>query len=243
MNAKFTKPSDIQEQAIPYLLNNSNDVIAKAQTGTGKTAAYGLPLLHQLEEDKDDIQALILTPTRELAIQVADELNSFKGSKKCSIGPIYGGQSISIQIKALRRNVSIIVGTPGRVIDHLNSKRLNFKSLTHVILDEADEMLNKGFIEDIELILSTANTNRQTMLFSATMTREIKKLAEKYMNGQHFIEAQAKEETTPLVDQQYYEVNRNDQINALCRLIDIAPEFYGIVFCNTKREVDDVSEK
>ena len=239
----FVEPSDIQQKTIPYLIENSNDIIAKAQTGTGKTAAYGLPLLHHLSESNDSIQALILTPTRELAIQVADELNSFKGTKKCNILPIYGGQAISIQIKALKKNVSIIVGTPGRVIDHLSSKRIDFKSLSHVILDEADEMLNKGFIEDIELILSMANSNRQTHLFSATMTTEIKKLAEKYMKGQHFIEARAKEETAPLVEQHYYEVHRGDQFNALCRLIDYSTDFYGIVFCNTKREVDDISEK
>lgn len=239
----FSTPSDIQKKAIPYLLNNDSDIIAKAQTGTGKTAAYGLPLLHHLSESTKEIQVLILTPTRELAIQVADELNSFKGSKKCSVLAIYGGQSISIQIKALKRPVSIIVGTPGRVIDHMQSKRLDFRQLTHVVLDEADEMLNKGFIEDIEFILSQSNQERQTLLFSATMTTEIKKLASKYMNDQHFIEAENQNNKTSLVEQFYYEVNRHDQFNALTRLIDISPEFYGIVFCNTKREVDDISEK
>ena len=239
----FTEPSDIQQKVIPYLLNNDDDIIAKAQTGTGKTAAYGLPLLHALKESSDAIQALILTPTRELAIQVADELNSFKGTKKCSILPIYGGQSISVQIKALKRPHSIIVGTPGRVIDHLQSKRLDFKHVSHIILDEADEMLNKGFIEDIEFILSLSNSSRQTLLFSATMTNEIKKLAQKYMKNQHTIETKAKETTAPSVKQCYYEVHRHDQLNALCRLIDVSSDFYGIVFCNTKREVDDVSEK
>ena len=177
----FEEPSQIQELTIPKLLQNEKDIVGQAQTGTGKTAAFGLPLIELLSENSRNVQALILVPTRELAIQVAEEINSFRSAKRLSVLPIYGGQAIDGQLRRLKQGVDIVVGTPGRLIDHLRRKSLKVKQISHLILDEADEMLNMGFLEDIEQILESTNDNKRVLLFSATMPQRILQLAQKYL--------------------------------------------------------------
>jgi ATP-dependent RNA helicase DeaD len=239
----FEVPSPIQTKIIPEILNTSDDLIGQAQTGTGKTAAFGIPIIQLLSEGKNTVKALILTPTRELCIQVAEELNSLKGKKKTKIIPVYGGQSIDLQIKRLEAGVDIVVGTPGRIIDHINRKKLDLSKIEFLVLDEADEMLNMGFIEDIEFILKNTNKSKRTFLFSATMPKEIKQIAQKYMKNQRVIAVENKTLTTDLTDQIYFEVNEDDKFEALCRIRDIVTDFYGIVFCRTKIDVDNVTNK
>jgi len=239
----FEEPTKIQEQIIPLLLQSNINIIGQAQTGTGKTAAFGLPLIMKLFPDNKNIQALILTPTRELAIQVAEEINSLQFSKKLKIAPIYGGQSIGFQIKKLKEGLDIVVGTPGRIIDHLNRKSISFKNISYLILDEADEMLNMGFFEDVEIILNKTNPEKRILLFSATIPKEIHNLAVKHMGDFHTIKIQKNELTVTLTDQIYFEVNESDRFEALCRIIDIEPDFYGLIFCRTKIDVDNVSNR
>jgi ATP-dependent RNA helicase DeaD len=234
----FEEPTEIQAKTIPVLLNSNKDIIAQAQTGTGKTAAFGLVFVEKLEVGKKAPQALVLAPTRELAVQVAEEINSLKGDKKLVVAPIYGGQSISFQVNQLKRGVDIVVGTPGRILDHLNKKKLDLSQIDYLVLDEADEMLNMGFIEDLEKIMKYSNSQRQTLLFSATMPKRIVSLAEKYMKKYQLIETEKKQLTTAQVDQIYYEVYQRDKFEALCRIIDYEKEFYGIIFCRTKVDVD-----
>ncbi|AEX86220.1 DNA/RNA helicase, superfamily II [Marinitoga piezophila KA3] len=238
----FEEPTPIQEKVIPILLQEGIDVIGQAQTGTGKTAAFGLPLIEKLEPSKK-VKALILTPTRELAIQVAEEINSLKGRKKLNILPIYGGQSIENQISRLKKGIDIVVGTPGRILDHIRRKTLDLKHVSYVILDEADEMLDMGFIDDVEEILSNTPEKKQILLFSATMPSRILKLAKKYMSNYKIISVKPEQLTTELTEQIYFEVNESDKFEALCRIIDIEPEFYGLVFCRTKVDVDTVSNR
>jgi len=240
----FETPSPIQEQTIPLLLKGEVDVIGQAQTGTGKTAAFGLPIIEALEENNGrHVKAIILAPTRELAIQVSDELNSLKGNKRLSIIPIYGGQSIDRQISSLKRGVDVVVGTPGRIKDHINRKTLKLNQLEFFVLDEADEMLNMGFVEDIEEILECTNADKKMLFFSATMPRQILTLAKSFMREGHEVVAVKKQDmTSNLTDQMYFELNRNDKFEALCRIIDLEPNFYGIVFCRTKNDVDQVSQ-
>ena len=239
----FEKPTPIQAAVIPILLEKAQDVIGQAQTGTGKTAAFGLPILDRLKPTSNSIQALILTPTRELTIQVSDELHSLKGNKNVKITPIYGGQSIEKQIAQLRKPNDIIVGTPGRLIDHLKRGKLNLENIDYLILDEADEMLNGGFIEDIEWILDKSNSNRTTLLFSATMPKSVLTLAEKYMKNFKKIEVEKETLDKALTEQLYFEVREKDKLEALCRMIDVEEDFYGLIFCRTKRDVDTVCEK
>lgn len=239
----FESPTPIQVKIIPEIFNTENDLIGQAQTGTGKTAAFGIPIIQLLSDKKDKVKALILTPTRELCIQVAEELNSLKGKRKINITPIYGGQSIELQVKRLKSGVDIVVGTPGRIIDHINRKNLNLSNLEFLVLDEADEMLNMGFIEDIELILNKTNDTKRTLLFSATMPPEIKKIAQKYMKNQKVIAIENKTLTADLTDQIYFEVNDEDKFEALCRIRDMESDFYGIVFCRTKVDVDNVANR
>src|SRR5690606_33474516 len=177
----FIHPTPIQAATIPLLLKNEIDIVGQAQTGTGKTAAFGLPLIELLEEDARRVQALILVPTRELALQVSKELSSFKGNKKLWISTVYGGQNILQQIKELKKGADIVVGTPGRIMDHLGRGTLKIDSISHVILDEADEMLNMGFVDDIKEILSTTPDDKRVLLFSATMPKEILNIAKNYM--------------------------------------------------------------
>lgn len=239
----FEEPTPIQEQTIPLLLKGEIDIVGQAQTGTGKTAAFGLPLIDKLEEKSKSVQALILAPTRELAIQVAEEINSLKGNKKLTIVPIYGGQSIEGQISKLRRGVDIVVGTPGRVIDHINRRTLKLENIKYFILDEADEMLNMGFIDDVKLIFEKAPEDKKVLLFSATMPREILYIAKKYMNKYKVISVKKQDLTTSLTEQIYFELNERDKFDALCRIIDVEREFYGVIFCRTKLDVDRVASK
>ena len=236
----FEEPSPIQALVIPVMLRNDTNIIAQAQTGTGKTAAFGLPLIEMINPHERSVQTLIITPTRELAIQVCEEINSLKGDSGIQAIPIYGGQSIDQQLRRLKKGVHIVVGTPGRVIDHIKRKTLNLKNIKYLILDEADEMLNMGFIEDMEEIMKHTNPQKRTFLFSATMPSRIKALASKYMGDYEFITVEKQPLTTGLTEQIYYEVKAGDKFEALCRIIDIEEDFYGLVFCRTKNDVDDV---
>ncbi len=237
----FKEPTKIQELTIPILMNEDVDIIAQAQTGTGKTAAFGLPLIEKIESS-GKIQALILTPTRELAIQVCEEIDSLSGNKSISVIPIYGGQSIDVQFRKLRKKPSIVVGTPGRILDHLKRKTLNIEDIKYFILDEADEMLNMGFIEDIETIFNYSPPQKRVMLFSATMPKRIQKLAENYMENYKFVKA-SPQIATNLTEQVYYEVSQRERFEALCRVIDMSENFYGLIFCQTKVEVDRVASR
>ena len=234
----FDEPSPIQALTIPLMLRDDTNIIAQAQTGTGKTAAFGLPLIEMINTESKKVQAMILTPTRELAIQVSEEINSLKGRKEIITTPIYGGQSIDQQLRRLRKGVHIVVGTPGRVIDHLKRKTLNLDSIDHLILDEADEMLNMGFIDDMEKIMAYTNPDKRTLLFSATMPHKIKELAHKYMEGYELLSVKKAPLTTNLTEQIYFEVRGSEKFEALCRIIDIEDDFYGLVFCRTRSEVD-----
>ena len=239
----FEEPTGIQKKIIPLLLEGDKDIIGQAQTGTGKTAAFGLPILEKIKSGGKNIQALILTPTRELAIQVSEELNSLKGDSGLKIIPVYGGQAISQQISKLKGGVDIVVGTPGRVIDHIGRKTMNLKKLSYVVLDEADEMLNMGFIDEVEEILDAVGEERKMLLFSATMPDRIRKIGEKYMSDYEHIVSEKEQLVTGLTEQIYFEVNERDKFEALCRIIDIEEDFYGLIFCRTKVGVDEVASK
>ncbi|WP_294600815.1 DEAD/DEAH box helicase [uncultured Rikenella sp.] len=235
----FETPSPIQRLTIPVMLQNRHDIIAQAQTGTGKTAAFGLPIVELLEPQAKQVQALILAPTRELAIQVNDEIQSFrKGDLR--VTPIYGGAAMNEQLRRLRAGVDIVVGTPGRILDHLRRGTLDLSALRWLVLDEADEMLNMGFIEDVDEILSYAPDERRIFLFSATMPERIAGLAKKYMRDVELLRVENKQVTTDLTDQIYFEVRENDKFDALTRIIDVENDFYGIVFCRTKVAVDQL---
>jgi len=237
-NKGFEEPTAIQIKTIPVMLRDDTNIIAQAQTGTGKTAAFGLPLIELIDTDLKAVQALILVPTRELAIQVSEEINSLKGKRDLRIVPIYGGQSIDQQLRRLKKGVHIVVGTPGRVIDHLNRKTLKIGEIEHLILDEADEMLNMGFIDDMEEIMEHTNPDKRTLLFSATMPKKIKDLAHKYMDGYELLAVEKKQLTTNLTEQIYFEVKASEKFDALCRIIDFEDDFYGLIFCRTKSDVD-----
>ena len=236
----FETPSPIQSLTIPVLLRGERDVIAQAQTGTGKTAAFGLPIIDRLEPSKKNVQALILVPTRELALQVTEELLSFNRFKRLSIAAIYGGASMSEQLRRLQRGIDIVVGTPGRILDHIRRGTLNLAGIHYLILDEADEMLNMGFIEDIEEIMGHTNDTKRVLLFSATMPDRIVALSKNYMRDPELLRVEATQLTTELTDQIYFEVREADKFDALTRIIDVEPEFYGIVFCRTKVSVDQI---
>ena len=239
----FEKPSPIQEKIIPLLLKEDIDIIGQAQTGTGKTAAFGLPLLEKIDEKQKNVQAIILAPTRELAVQVASELNSLKGKKKIAIFPIYGGQSIENQISNLRKGIQIVVGTPGRVIDHIKRKTMNIYNVRYFVLDEADEMLNMGFIDDVKYILSKTGEDKRIMLFSATIPNEILDISKRYMEEPKIVRTIGKEPTPSQTEQIYFEVNPYDKLEALSRIIDIETNFYGLIFCRTKVSTEEVANK
>ena len=237
----FEEPTPIQEQAIPILLAGK-DLVGQAQTGTGKTAAFGIPLLQNIKTDTGAIQGIILTPTRELAIQVAEEMNKLGQFSTSRTLPIYGGQDIYRQIKALQRRPQIIVATPGRLMDHMERRTIKLTDIKMVVLDEADEMLNMGFIEDIEKILGTMPESRQTLLFSATMPRQIQNLAQRFLKNPALISIKSKEVTVPLIEQHYMELQDRQKFDVLCRLLDIQSPELAIVFVRTKRRVDELSE-
>jgi ATP-dependent RNA helicase DeaD len=236
----YEKPSPIQALTIPALLLGEKDIIGQAQTGTGKTAAFSLPILEKIEENGKHIQAIVLTPTRELAVQVSEEMHALSSSRKIRITPVYGGQSMEFQIKQLKKGVEVVVGTPGRVMDLMNRGILKIDNLKFFVLDEADEMLNMGFVEDIEKILKSTNEDKKMLFFSATMPPVILKIAKKYMREHEVLAVKAREMTTDLTDQIYFEVKDRDKFEALCRIMDLATDFYGIVFCRTKNDVNDL---
>ncbi|MFC0558536.1 DEAD/DEAH box helicase [Halalkalibacter alkalisediminis] len=236
----FEEPSPIQEKAIPVILEGG-DVIGQAQTGTGKTAAFGIPVVDKVTSDRF-VQALILTPTRELAIQVSGELQKLSVHKPIRTLPIYGGQSIGHQIRALKQGVQVVIGTPGRILDHLRRQTLQLDRVHTIVLDEADEMLDMGFVDDIEAILRQVNTDRQTLLFSATMPPAIKKLSHKYMTTPKMVTINKGEVTAPLIDQMYYKVLERNKIESLCRIIDSEDIELGILFCRTKKGVAELAE-
>ncbi|WP_025028517.1 DEAD/DEAH box helicase [Caldalkalibacillus mannanilyticus] len=236
----FEEPSPIQASCIPTILEGV-DVIGQAQTGTGKTAAFGIPVIEKMTT-APHVQALILTPTRELAIQVSGELKKISKYKRVKTLPIYGGQSIGHQIRALKQGVQVVIGTPGRILDHIRRKTLILQNVKMVVLDEADEMLDMGFIDDIEVILQQVSNERQTLLFSATMPPEIKKLTHRYMQNPKIISINRSEVTAPLIDQAYYKVLEKNKLESLCRILDSQEIELGIIFCRTKRGVDELSE-
>lgn len=235
----FEEPTPIQESTIPLALSG-RDLIGQAQTGTGKTAAFGIPIIQNGRKSKSPT-AIILAPTRELAVQVAEEINKLAQYKSLFALPIYGGQSIDRQIRALKRGVDIVAGTPGRVIDHLNRGTLVLDKIRTVVLDEADEMLDMGFIEDIEKILSKVPEERQTMLFSATIDRNVLRLSKKYMDSPEKVSVSMADIVVPKIKQIFYEVWEEEKINALSKVIDIDDPYRCLVFCHTKRDVDDVA--
>ncbi len=238
----FEEPTPIQEKVIPLFLKGECDIIGQAQTGTGKTTAFGAPIIEKIPEKSGKVQAIILTPTRELAIQVSEELNSLKGDKKLHIVPIYGGQSMTQQLRVLKSGVDIVVGTPGRVIDHLERKSLNLENIAYFVLDEADEMLNMGFIDEIKEILKATGPEKRMLFFSATMPKAILGIVKKYMQNYEHV-AIEEELVTDLTEQIYFEVKENDKFEALCRIIDIEDEFYGLVFCRTKTDTAQLAQK
>jgi ATP-dependent RNA helicase DeaD len=238
----YEEPTPIQDQTIRLMLEG-HDVIAQAQTGTGKTAAFALPIIETLDPELRVPQALILTPTRELAIQVAEAFQSYSKFHRVSVLPVYGGQPIERQLRALERGVQIVVGTPGRVIDHIERKTLKLGTVRTVVLDEADEMLNMGFIEDIEMILQQTSSERQTALFSATMPKPIAVLARKYMRDARRITVEADHETASHIRQIYYEVGKRDKFEMLARILDYEIPTSAIIFCRTKLEVDSLAQR
>ena len=236
----FEETSPIQTQAIPAVLEGI-DVIGQAQTGTGKTAAYSIPMLQKINPDVKKPQAIVLCPTRELAVQVAEEIRKLaKYMSDIKVLPVYGGQEIVRQIKSLKAGVQIIVGTPGRVMDHMRRKTVKFDNINMVILDEADEMLDMGFREDMETILTETPEDRQTVMFSATMPKAIMDIARNFQKDARIIKVVRKELTVSNIEQFYYEVRPKNKTEVLCRLIDIYNPRLSVVFCNTKRQVDEL---
>lgn len=239
----FETPSPIQALAIPRLLNGDANVIARARTGTGKTAAFGLPIVQELRESRDITQALVLEPTRELAMQTCTELQSFTEGGYPRTCVLYGGGSYNTQIRELKRGSEIVVGTPGRVQDHLERGTLDISKIKYFILDEGDEMLDMGFIDDIERIFEQANPDARILLFSATMPAPILKIAAKFMGEYEIVEEEGVVEEPLLIDQKYWVVREGDKVEALVRLIDSSPDFYGLVFTQTKNDADTVSKR
>lgn len=241
----YENPMPVQEEVIPYLLDNkTSDVIALAQTGTGKTAAFGLPVLQRIDVNQNVPQALILCPTRELCLQIAGDLADYsKYIDNLRVLPVYGGSSIESQIKSLKRGVQIIVATPGRLIDLINRRTVQLDSVRNVVLDEADEMLNMGFTESIDEILSKVPKERVMLLFSATMPKEIAKITRKYMNDPKEITIGRKNEGSSNVKHVYYLVHAKDKYLALKRIADSNPNIYGIIFCRTRRETQEIADK
>ena len=240
----FTQPMPVQEEVIPYLLGNQNDVIALAQTGTGKTAAFGIPVLQRINSSRKDTQALILSPTRELCLQITDDLRDFsKYMDGIHIEAVYGGASIEQQIRSLRKGVQIIVATPGRLIDLMKRGVAKLDDVYNVVLDEADEMLNMGFSESIDAILEGVPSERNTLLFSATMSREIERIAKGYLHDYKEIVVGSRNEGAEHVNHIYYMVNAKDKYLALKRLVDFYPRIFAIIFCRTKIETQEVADK
>jgi ATP-dependent RNA helicase DeaD len=240
----FEQPTPIQEKVVPYLLKDKQDLVALAQTGTGKTAAFGLPILQQLDTSKKTTQTLILSPTRELAVQIAKDLENYsKHIAKANIAIVYGGADIKKQIKQLERGAQIVVGTPGRTLDLIKRKKLKVNEIQWLVLDEADEMLSMGFKDDLDAILENSPVNKQTLLFSATMPKEIVSIANKYMNNPLEISVGKKNTGAENVEHHYFLIHARDRYIALKRIADLNPNIYGIIFCRTRAETKDVADK
>jgi ATP-dependent RNA helicase DeaD len=239
----FTSPTPIQQQAIPLLLTEDTDLVGLAQTGTGKTAAFGLPLLHQIDFSQRDTQAIVLCPTRELCLQITkDLLNYSKYINGAKVVPIYGGVSIDKQIRELSSGAQIIVGTPGRTIDMMERGKIKLGKVNVVVLDEADEMLNMGFKEDIDTILATTPDSKRTWLFSATMPAEVARIAKNYMTSPKEISVGSKNSGATNITHEYYVVHERDRYKALKRIIDFYPDIFGIIFCRTKNDTQMIAE-
>ena len=240
----FTEPTPIQKETIPFLIEKEQDLIALAQTGTGKTAAFGLPIIEKVDVKKNLPQAIILCPTRELCLQITKDFESFsKYVKNLKITAVYGGANIQSQIRSLSSGSQIIVGTPGRVIDLIKRKKLLLKHIESVVLDEADEMLNMGFKDDLDTILAETPEEKQTLLFSATMPKEVMRISQNYMFSPKKIEVAKRNEGAKNVEHHYYLVNAKDKYKALRRICDVNTDIYGIVFCRTRRETKDIANK
>ena len=240
----FEQPSPIQEKVIPYILENRTDMVGLAQTGTGKTAAFGLPMLNKIDISLRDTQALILAPTRELCIQISNELKLYATHiRGINIVAVYGGANIQEQARSVKRGAQVIVATPGRLNDMIRRKLVDLSNIDIAILDEADEMLNMGFVEEIDTILATTPKDKQSWLFSATMPREVENIAKKYMTDPYKVTVGHKNEGADTVTHNYYVVNQRDRYLALKRLVDANPEIFGVVFCRTKAETQMVAER
>lgn len=240
----FEVPMPVQEKVIPLLLGEKTDIVALAQTGTGKTAAYGLPLIQQIDTGNSLPQALILCPTRELCVQIAGDLNDYaKYIDNLHVLPVYGGSSYDVQIKALKRGVQIVVATPGRLIDLMHRKAIKLRDVHSVVLDEADEMLNMGFLDSINDILAEVPESRSTLLFSATMPREVAVIAKKYMNNPVEITIGNRNSGAENIKHVYYTVHARDKYTALKRIVDFYPSIYGIVFCRTRIDTQEIADK
>lgn len=239
----FLQPTPIQEKTIPLLLGSSTDVLALAHTGTGKTAAFGLPLIELVDESARRTQALVLAPTRELCMQITQDLERFQTNvKRLNIVPVYGGASIRDQILKIKKGAQIIVATPGRLIDLLEKKAINLQEIEYLVLDEADEMLNMGFKEDIDTILSYSSEQRKVWLFSATMPKEIRHIANSYMNDPEEISVGTSNKSNENIDHQYMLVQERDRYQALKRVLDFHPDMYAVVFCRTKMDTQQTAE-
>lgn len=233
----FEEPSPIQKGAIPLALEG-DDIIGQAQTGTGKTAAFGIPIIQSIDEKNRHVQALVMSPTRELCIQVAEEISKIGRLKRVHVLPVYGGQPIERQIRSLKHGVQVVIGTPGRLLDHLRRGTISLDHIHFLVLDEADEMLDMGFIEDIETIIKEVPPERQTMLFSATMPRPILSISKKYMRTPKVVAIHKEIVTAPTIDQYYYETR--DKVDGLCRILDTTDDCKMIIFCRTKKGVDEL---
>jgi ATP-dependent RNA helicase DeaD len=240
----YENPMPVQEEVIPYLLGENNDLIALAQTGTGKTAAYGLPLLQKIEISDRYPQALVLCPTRELCLQIADDMSDYaKYLEGLKVLPVYGGSSIESQIRTLKQGVHVVVATPGRLLDLMQRKTVSLAKIKNVVLDEADEMLNMGFSESIDAILAEVPENRNTLLFSATFSDEIARIAKNYLHNAKEITIGKRNEGTDNVKHVMYVVHAKDKYAALKRIVDYYPQIYAIIFCRTKIETQEVADK
>lgn len=240
----YENPMPVQEEVIPYLLGENNDVVALAQTGTGKTAAFGLPLLQQIDVKNKVPQSLILCPTRELCLQIAGDLNDYsKYIDGLKVLPVYGGSSIDSQIRSLKRGVHIIVATPGRLLDLMERKTVSLSTIRNVVMDEADEMLNMGFTDSINAILADVPEERNTLLFSATMSQEIARISKNYLRNAKEITIGRKNESTSNVKHVVYTVHAKDKYEALKRIVDYYPQIYGIIFCRTRKETQEIADK
>lgn len=240
----YEHPMPVQEEVIPYLLGVNNDVVALAQTGTGKTAAYGLPVLQKVDPNRTDTQAVILSPTRELCLQIADDLEAYsKYLPSLHVLPVYGGTNIESQIRTLRKGVQVIVATPGRLIDLMERGAASLQHVENVVLDEADEMLSMGFTESIDTILAGVPENHNTLLFSATMSKEIERISKKYLRQAQEIVVGSRNEGAETVNHVYYMVHARDKYLALKRVVDYYPKIYAIIFCRTRLETQEIADK